>query len=116
MKRFAAGLAVGLLLGAAVPAIGQWSYVGVYKAKTLADAPAYVSVYGAGVYDAMVAQQYHLRGGGGGQGHLDRAFTCLRGRVYGEGFSKWARSVLAADPNRYAGFLIVDHACDGVKS
>ncbi len=113
MRRFAAGLALGLLLGVTGPAIGQWSYVGVYKAKDLADAPAYVGVYGAGVYDALVAQQFHLRGGGGGQVHLDRAFACLRARVYGKDFAKWAQGVLGSDPNRYAGLLLVDRACGG---
>lgn len=114
MKRFAAGLVLGLVLGAAVPAIGQWSYIGVYKGKELAVAPSYIGVYGAGVYDALMVSQFHRIGGGAGQAHVDRAFTCLRGRIYGKNFSKWATGIFASDPNRYAGFLLVDHACDGV--
>ncbi len=66
--RFLVGLIVGILLGAAATAAGQWSYVGVYTAQELArSAPATAQIYAIGVYDGLVAQQYHVTGGGGGK-------------------------------------------------
>lgn len=114
MKRFAAGMALGILLGAAASGAAQWSQVGVYRAEDLAKAPAYILVYGAGVYDSLVAQSYHATGGGLGQAHLDRARACLRQRVYGGAeFTRWARAVFAAEPPRWAAMLLIDRACQG---
>lgn len=110
--RFLVGLIVGILLGAAATAAGQWAYVGVYTAQELArSGPAIAQIYAIGVYDGLVAQQYHVTGGGAGQAHLDRARPCLRERVYDAKLSKWVRAVVTATSNRNAAVVIVDHAC-----
>ena len=116
MRTFVVGAVVGLLLGASMSAAAQWTYVPFYTGKDLVQTPAYAGMYAYGVADALTAVQYHIRGGGAGQPHIDKAWACLRRRGYAGDFSKWAQSAWKTDMPRPAALMLIDHACDASGS
>lgn len=111
--KFLVGMIIGLLLGAALTVSAQWSYVGVYTTQDLARShPSYAGVYAIGVHDSLVAQQFHLWGGGAGQAHLNRAIPCLRDLVYRADLPKHMQALMARTSGRNAAIAIIDHACN----
>lgn len=110
--KFLTGLLIGILFGATTSASGQWAYVGAYTTQDLAKAaPAYAATYAVGVYDGLVATQYHIMGGGAGQAYLNQVWPCLRARVYDKNLAQWIHRLLASQSGRNAALTIIDNAC-----